>query len=48
VFLVARLIVDAIGMSIGISASVFALFAYLWIIFPRLWAKRRPRPDSRQ
>jgi uncharacterized protein DUF6328 len=48
VFLVARLIVDAIGTSIGISAAVFALFAYLWFVFPRFVAKRRSSPASRQ
>ena len=46
IFLVARLIVHDIGISIGISAAVLALFAYLWIIFPRLSAKRRSSRDS--
>ena len=46
VFLVARLIVDSVGMSIGISAAVFALFGYLWVVFPRFSARRRSSRDS--
>ena len=48
VFLVARLSVDSLGVSIGISAAVFALFTYLWFIFPRCIARRRSSAESQQ
>lgn len=48
IFLVARLIVASVGVSVGIAAAVFALFAYLWFVFPHFVARRRSWPDSGQ
>jgi hypothetical protein len=41
IFVISKLIAKDNGVGICTAAIVFALFAWLWFIFPRLRAKRR-------
>jgi hypothetical protein len=43
VFLVARLIVQDVGICVAIAAGLCVLFAWLWFVFPQTRSRRLPR-----